>query len=300
MSLNKQNKTGNGAPVETPDGLLGLHYDWFSYRGLDIRFAVRAGDSNEPPLLIFNGIGQNIEVLRPLIRALPDRRIITYDVPGTGSSDTPLLPWRFSEHARLAMNLLQSLNVNEASILGISWGGSLAQQFARRYPTHTTRLILAATGPGQIMVPGRISAYFRMANLRRFWDPGYLDSVSEHIYGGSVREDASHLEGHGRRSRAPSRRGYFYQALALVGWSSLPWLRKLQQPTLVIHGDADPLIPELNARLMTALLPNARLEVIDCGHLFLLTRLEKIVPLIDGFLRSPGASETVDGELVGQ
>ena len=62
------------------------------------------------------------------------------------------------------------------------------------------------------------------------------------------------------------------------------WLHEIKQPTLVMAGDDDPIVPLVNARLLTRLIPNARLEIFDCGHLFLLTRLERSVASIEAFL----------------
>jgi pimeloyl-ACP methyl ester carboxylesterase len=62
------------------------------------------------------------------------------------------------------------------------------------------------------------------------------------------------------------------------------WLHEIAQPTLVMAGDDDPIIPLVNARLLARLIPNARLEIFDCGHLFLLTRLERSVTSVEGFL----------------
>jgi len=70
----------------------------------------------------------------------------------------------------------------------------------------------------------------------------------------------------------------------LAGWTSVHWLHELKQPTLVMAGDDDPIIPLVNARLLTRLLPDARLEIFDCGHLFLLTRLDRSAVSIEAFL----------------
>jgi pimeloyl-ACP methyl ester carboxylesterase len=61
------------------------------------------------------------------------------------------------------------------------------------------------------------------------------------------------------------------QLLAGVGWSSLPWLGLLKQPTLVMAGTDDPIVPSINGRILARLIPNARLVMIDDGHLFLVT-----------------------------
>jgi pimeloyl-ACP methyl ester carboxylesterase len=78
--------------------------------------------------------------------------------------------------------------------------------------------------------------------------------------------------------------GYFYQLLAMAGWTSLPWLWSLQQPTLVLMGSDDPLVPPINGRILTGLIPNAELCMIDDGHLFLVTRPAETAALIEAFL----------------
>ena len=83
--------------------------------------------------------------------------------------------------------------------------------------------------------------------------------------------------------KPPSVKGYFFQILSLLGWSSLPWLHKLRQPTLVLAGGDDPLVPLVNAKIIAACIPDSRLRVVDCGHLFLLTRAKVLAPEIEGF-----------------
>ncbi|MFY9778617.1 MAG: alpha/beta fold hydrolase, partial [Trebonia sp.] len=84
--------------------------------------------------------------------------------------------------------------------------------------------------------------------------------------------------------RPVSRRGYLYQLTASAGWTSLPVLRLIRQPTLILAGDDDPIIPLANGRLMAALLPDARLHVYPDGHLGLLTRAAELAPVVSDFL----------------
>ena len=70
-----------------------------------------------------------------------------------------------------------------------------------------------------------------------------------------------------------------------MGWSSLPALPFLRQPTLILAGSDDPIIPLVNARLMRCLLPDARLHVYDDGHLGLVTSADELGPLVSEFLR---------------
>src|SRR6202030_4697988 len=78
--------------------------------------------------------------------------------------------------------------------------------------------------------------------------------------------------------------GYLYQLLAMAGWTSLPWLWSLPQPTLVLMGSDDPLVPPINGHILAGLIPNAELRMIDDGHLFLVTRPAETAALIEGFL----------------
>jgi pimeloyl-ACP methyl ester carboxylesterase len=80
--------------------------------------------------------------------------------------------------------------------------------------------------------------------------------------------------------------GYFGQLFALTGWTSLFWLHRVEAPGLVLAGRDDPIIPLVNARLLANRLPDATLRTYDCGHLFILTRLQQVVEDIDEFLIS--------------
>ena len=85
-------------------------------------------------------------------------------------------------------------------------------------------------------------------------------------------------------TRLGPRRGYYYQLAASTGWSSLPFLRLIRQPTLVVVGDDDPIIPIVNARMMARLIPDAQLHVYSGGHIALITEADELAPVIEGFL----------------
>ncbi len=250
-----------------------------------LRVGVRRGRDACPPLLLFNGIGANLELVEPFVDALEDITVIVFDVPGVGGSPAPLIPYRFSTLAVLSDKLLTRLGyAGPVDVLGVSWGGALAQQFAHLYPRRCRRLILAATSPGVIMVPARLSVLSKLVGPRRYTDPAYLKQVGAEIYGGAYRRDAALLEEHSRHIQAPRGRGYLYQLLAASGWTSLPWLGALRQKTLVIHGNDDPIVPLTNAKILAARIRDATLHVIDDGHLFLITRAKEIAPLVKAFL----------------
>src|SRR5919109_2575425 len=86
------------------------------------------------PVLLVNGIGAHVEMWRPLERVLHGMRIVSFDAPGTGRSPTPLLPYTMSGLAGLVGRLLDELELARADVVGYSFGGALAQQFALRFP----------------------------------------------------------------------------------------------------------------------------------------------------------------------
>ena len=258
--------------------------------GQRLRVGVQRGSGGSaPPLLIFNGVGANLELVAPFASAMHGVEIIVFDVPGVGGSPAPLWPYRFSTLAGLADRLLLQLGyAGPVDVLGVSWGGALAQQFAHRYPARCRRLVLAATSPGAVMVPGKLPVLLKLLSPRRYRDPAFLHAIGGEIYGGGYRRDPELLREHGRHIRAPKGRGYLYQLLAGWGWSSLWWLGALRQPTLVMHGTDDPIVPLANAKILAALIGSARLFVIDDGHLFLVSRANEIAPVVRRFLAEAG------------
>jgi poly(3-hydroxyoctanoate) depolymerase len=169
-------------------------------------------------------------------------------------------------------------------VLGVSWGGAPAQQFAFQHARRCRRLVLAATSPGHLMVPGRLTALLKLATPRRYKDPDYMRRVAGDIYGGALRGSPELVRKHLSHVRWASDYGYYLQLLAAFGWSSLPWLRLLPQPTLVMAGTDDPIVPVTNGQILAALIPNARLVTISDGHLFLVTSATESAAMISEFL----------------
>jgi poly(3-hydroxyalkanoate) depolymerase len=257
-----------------------------SVRGQSLQVAVRHGAAGRPPLLLFNGIGANWELAKPFLNALTDTTAIIFDVPGVGGSPLPSMPYRPSTLARLAAGLVAELDFSEIDVAGVSWGGGIAQQFAHQHSTLCRRLVLAATSPGAIMVPARPSVLWKMATPRRYTDKDYMGKVAPEIYGGAFRKNPSLVGSHANAMHSARNLGYFYQLLAMTGWTSLPWLRSLPQPTLVLMGSDDPLVPVINGRILARLIPNATLRLIDDGHLFMVTRPGETAATIEAFLAS--------------
>jgi poly(3-hydroxyalkanoate) depolymerase len=252
--------------------------------------AVRPGDGTRTPLVLANGIGASLELLQPFVDHLdPVIEVVRFDAPGVGGSPLPTVPYRLPRLARLLARLLDQLGYATVDLLGISWGGGLAQQFALSQRDRCRRLVLVATGTGMLMVPGRPKVLARMATPRRYLDPGYAERIAADLYGGTIRADPGRARAllHGRTRMGP-RRGYLYQLAAGAGWTSLPLLPWIRQPTLLLAGDDDPIIPLVNAHIMRRLLPHAELHVYHGGHLGLLTEAAQLAPVVDRFLRDGG------------
>jgi poly(3-hydroxyalkanoate) depolymerase len=272
--------------------------------GHSLRVSVREGTPGAtpgwPPLLLCNGIGVSLELLQPFVDALdPRRTVIRFDLPGIGGSSAPIVPYHMVMLPPLLAGLLDQLGYQQADVLGISWGGGLAQQFALSKPDRVRRLVLVATAPGALMVPAHPRILLRMLTPRRHRDPGYAARIAGELYGGSARKDPAVARDllHATTRLGPAR-GYYYQLLATFGWTSLPFLPKLRPPTLILAGDDDPIIPVVNARIMHWLIPRSELHIYRGGHLELAADAGRLASVVEAFLDADlttGADPTVDG-----
>ena len=215
--------------------------------GRTLRVSVRPGtDPSVPALLLMNGIGASLEVLQPFVDALDYRRsVVRFDVPGVGGSPRPVVPYNLSSFSPVVAGMLSRLGFDDpVDVLGLSWGGGLAQHFAVQHRKRCRRLVLAATGTGSLMVPAHPRVLSRMLTPRRHRDPDYARSIAGEIYGGTMRTEPDRAaRALHSATRLGPRRGYYYQLAASTGWSSLPFLPLIRQPTLLVAGDDDPIIP---------------------------------------------------------
>jgi len=256
--------------------------------GQRIRVNVRHGTG--VPLVLCNGIGASLEVLDPLVEQLdPDFMVVRFDVPGTGGSPTSLAPYGFPYLAWVLGRVLSKLGISVVDVLGLSWGGALAQQFAFQNPRRCRRLVLAATGTGALMVPAHPRVLAKMLTPRRFSDPDYAASIAGELYGGTVRahgDDVARL--FVRQLHAGSKIGYLHQLLAGSVWTSAFALPAVRQETLIVAGNDDPIIPVVNAHIMNALLPHSRLHLHSGGHIDLVHNASELAPVVQMFLNEPG------------
>jgi poly(3-hydroxyalkanoate) depolymerase len=257
--------------------------------GVRLRVSIRGTGR---PVLLITGLGASLDLAVPFERALTAHGLqtISFDAPGMGKSSRYRLPRRMSGVARTVEHLLDALGCNRVDVFGVSLGGVLAQQLAHQAPGRVRRLVLAATLPGVVGlggVPGSPRAMLALLTTRRYTSPDYYRRVAGELYGGVARHDPDALL-HGsiaRFTEAPSLGGYLAQLYAISFWTGLPWLSRLRQPTLVLTGDDDPVIPVANGRILARLIPDARLQIIRSGgHLFLLEHPTETAATVANFL----------------
>lgn len=255
--------------------------------GVQLRTALwpAPAGSHETPLLFFNGIGANLELTGGLGDMFPDRAILTFDVPGVGLSPVTQWPYRHWMAARWGRKLADMHGFNVVDVMGVSWGGALAQQYAFQYRNRVGKLILCATSTGMTMIPGRPASLSKMVDTRRYTDPEFMRENFAKLYGDMADESAGN---HINSLLPPDPKGYLFQLLAFAGWSSLPFIRFLKMPTLVMMGDKDSIVPLVNGQILTWALPDARLYVVEgAGHLFIVTRASETAGVINDFLAEP-------------
>ncbi|HEV7755570.1 MAG TPA: alpha/beta fold hydrolase [Mycobacteriales bacterium] len=269
--------------------------------GVRLRTSVRGAG---PPLLLLTGIGASLELSVPLECELNrlGLQTISLDAPGTGGSTRYPRRRRMPGIARTVERTLDVLGYDRVDLLGVSFGGVVAQQLARQVPTRVRRLVLAATAAGVPLlggVPGSPGALLALATPRRYQSPGYYRRVAGAVYGGAARQDPDALL-HGSAARfaeSPTLRGYVDQLYAIAFWTGLPWLWRLPQPTLVLAGDDDPIVPVVNGRILAGLIPDARLQIVrGGGHLFLLERPEEMAVVVAGFLAQDDGRRSAEDE----
>jgi poly(3-hydroxyoctanoate) depolymerase len=254
---------------------------------------VRSGSG--PPLLLVNGLGASADMWEPLRRRLHGHELIAVDLPGTGGSPPARRPLRVAALADLLHALLDRLGLRTADVLGYSFGGLIAQELARRAHDRVERLVLCATTHGIPSFPANPLAAWLMLTPARYYSRSLARLIVPVIAGGRTARDPSVLRTNleYRLANPPSVLGYVHQLYAGVGWTSVPWLRTITQPTLILHGDDDPLIALVNARWMARAIPAAQLHVVrGGGHLFLFDDPGAVAGRLAGFLTRPPRPRT--------
>ncbi len=242
---------------------------------IELYFEVYGPDDPDPvPVLNISGSGADLRTSRP--DRWPLNRTFTvahFDQRGLGQSAKPDGPYTLAQYADDAAALLDHLGWDRAHVMGLSFGGMVAQHFALRHGDRIDRLVLGCTSPGgtrpsfplhtiqPLDVEARIELLLGLYDNR--WDPGRDDPIPGlgPLYDTIITN---------ARTERPddAQRGYLAQLEARSHHDVERRLHRISQPTLVCAGAYDDLAPPRNAEALALAIPNARLELFDGGHFF--------------------------------
>jgi len=243
-----------------------------------------------PRLLMFNGSGSTVEMMRPLMAVFATQfDVVLHDQRGLGRTEIPPGPYFMAQYAADAIALVDSLGWETFFVVGISFGGMVAQEFAVTYPNRVERLALLCTSPG-----GEGGSSYPLHELRSM-SAADQARISMDIM--DTRFTPEWLETHpadrmfvdglaGRNRVAPgsdAERGEIEQLNARAAhdvWDRLPLVTC---PTFVAAGRYDGIAPLTNSESIVQKMPNAELHVYEGGHGFF-AQDGSAFPEIMGFL----------------
>lgn len=200
-------------------------------------------------------------------------RVLAFDNRGVGRSSRPPGPYSVTQMADDCVAVLDAAGEAGAHVYGISLGGMIAQELVLRHPQRVRSLVLGATtpgGPDAVPLGDDVRAFFaRRGELPA--EEAVWASVP-YNYGPATREHHAQRIGEdiAQRLRFPIERdGYLAQLAAALDHSALDRVPAIEHPTLVVHGDADVMVPPANGELLAGAIPDAELLLLPgAGHLF--------------------------------
>lgn len=228
------------------------------------------------PLLLIMGLSHNsLSWFRTLPELAKHYKVIIFDNRGCGKSETPTTPYSIELMAEDARAVLDAAEVDSAHVYGISMGGMIAQRLTLLYPERVKSLVLGCTtagGPNHVQPPMEVSMQM-MARANSQATPEEMAwEAAPILYSSSFIETSRDLiaEDIKKRIEIPtSPQGYMLQLQACLGHNTDEELSQIKCPTLVIHGDADVLVPYPNGQNLANKISNAEfLTVPGAGHIY--------------------------------
>jgi len=264
--------------------------------GIDVYYEV-SGDG--PPLLFINGSGSTIDDVRPLTALFaPAFRVAIADSRGMGRTSVPEAAYAMADLASDAVGLADRLGWAAFNLIGVSFGGMVAQEVAVTVPARIQRLVLVCTSSG-----GAGGSSYPLQDLAQL-EPGQRAAQSARIMDTRFTPEwlAAHPEEQAlldrlarQRSEEPSasaQRGAELQLQARAGHDVFDRLSRIKSPTLVASGRFDGIAPPENGAQIAAQISGAELRLYEGGHGFFLQDPTAIPEVMD-FLRSGSAAEHV-------
>ena len=247
----------------------------------------KVGDG--PALILLHGFTQDSRVWKQQIEGLSDRfTVIAWDAPGAGLSANPPDHFNISDWADCLAGLLDSAGIGQAHILGLSWGGLLAQEFYKHYPDRVWSLILADTNAGwagsfsKSIVRARLKGCIHDSSLPPAdFVPKYLPGMLSDSPPQQVKEELSTI----MSDFHPI--GFRLMATALAIADTRSMLPNIHVPTLFIWGDADKRSPINIAHQIHDAIPDSKLEIISgAGHISNMEKPEQFNKIVKDFCLS--------------
>jgi pimeloyl-ACP methyl ester carboxylesterase len=257
--------------------------------GVDVYFE-DAGDG--PPVLFLNGSGSTIADVRPLVTRLAGRfRVAIADARGMGRTAVTTHRYAMSDLASDATGLVDHLGWDTFSLLGVSFGGMIAQELAVTVPERIRRLALVCTSSG-----GAGGSSYPLQDLaalapeeRAERSTLILDSRFDATWLADHPGDRAIVEQAQRRRAgavtADAQRGAELQLVARAGHDVFDRLPRITCPTLVASGRYDGIAPPENGAAIAERIAGATLRLYDGGHLFFLQDPTAIPDVMDFLAR---------------
>jgi pimeloyl-ACP methyl ester carboxylesterase len=214
---------------------------------------------------------------------------VRVDNRGTGASDKPRDAFTLEDMAKDAIAVLDAVGADKVHVVGISMGGMIAQLLALDHAARVDHLVLMSTHYGgfELVMPAPEVAVIFMRPpamsrddivrnaMRLITAPGYADKNPQAV------EELVRLA-----LAEPTPNAIFgSQMQAIIGSDRSARVSSIRAPTLILHGDADPLIPFENGRRLAQAMPQARFEVLKgCGHLPMWEACDEVIGLLNEFL----------------
>ena len=223
------------------------------------------------PLLLIMGLGWSSHAwyrTRPILNQR--YRTIAFDNRGVGQSDVPPGPYSIPQMASDAAAVLGAAKVNAAHIFGVSMGGMIAQEFALQYPQKVRSLILGCTAAGGPEAVRAEPAVLQVLMTRSPNPDDFAKAIGPFIYDRGTPPKLIEEDTEVRRKWYPTADAYSAQLQAILAWESYSRIAQITQPTLVLHGENDKLVPPENGKLIAARISGAKLVLIaNASHIFL-------------------------------
>jgi len=246
-----------------------------------------------PRLLFCNGSGTTLQTVRPLLDVVAAKfDLLAWDYRGLGRSVPLTGPYTMADLAADAAGLLEIAGWDTCRVLGVSFGGMVAQEFAVTHPERVERLALACTSAGggggssyplqklqELPPEERAAAQLRLTDSR--WDERWLETRP------ADRALAERLTAAGQGQRDPAAAAAHQAQLeARAGHDVWDRLGAITCPTLVGYGNYDQIAPVQNGTALASRIRGAELRGYEGGHLFLVQD-PAALPEFEAFLQAP-------------